>query len=496
MISDLDRLKKLEKIKEQKIDPYPARCRRTHTLRDVILNFEKLAKKSQEINLVGRLILLRLHGKLCFAHLEDGTGRFQICLRYDKLGQEQYKFFLENIDIGDFLEAEGKLFTTKRGEKTLEVLKWQLLAKALLPLPEKWHGLSDIEMRFRKRYLDLVANSKVREIFVKRSKLIKLIRDFFDSRDFLEVETPTLQPIPGGAVARPFVTHHQALDMDLYLRIAPELYLKRLIIGGFERVYEIARCFRNEGIDRAHNPEFTQIEFYQAYADYNELMKLTEELMEFLLKNLEGKFPPEADQPLAEKIEYQAKILNFKPPYPHFDFRELLLKRTGIDIEKEKDLKTLVKKVRALGLEIDKTWARGKIIDEIYKEKVRPKLINPTFLINHPIELSPLAKQIPDRPGYVERFQLLAAGTEICNGFSELNDPIEQEKRFREQQELLRVGDREAQRFDEDFLEALKHGMPPTAGEGIGIDRLALILTNTYNIREVILFPTLRPKEK
>jgi len=480
------RIEKLEKIKSSQVNPYPALSERSHTVKQAIDDFDKLSEKEILVSLVGRLVLLRLHGKACFANLEDGTGRFQIFFAQDNVGEKEYQFFNENIDVGDFLEIKGHLFITKRGEKTIKATSWKLLSKALLPLPEKWHGLSDVETRYRQRYLDLIANQEVRDIFVKRTKMIKLIRDFFNQRDYMEVSTPVLQGIAGGAIARPFITHNHALDIDLYLRIAPELYLKRLIIGGFERVYEIAKCFRNEGIDASHNPEFTQIEFYQSYADYNVLMKLTEELFEYLLSNLEGKLT----------IEYQNNTLNFKPPYPRLEFRQAIKNETGLDIEEHRDLEGLIEQVKKLGITVEKSWDRGKILDELFKERVRPKLINPTFLIHHPIELSPLAKKCPDNPNYVERFQLLVAGMEICNAFSELNDPLDQESRFNEQDKLREKGDQEAQGLDEDFVKALKYGMPPTAGEGIGIDRLALILTNTYNIREVILFPILRPKSE
>ncbi|MDD3102058.1 MAG: lysine--tRNA ligase [Patescibacteria group bacterium] len=480
------RIEKLEKIKSSQVNPYPALSERSHTVKQAIDDFDKLSEKETLVILVGRLVLLRLHGKACFANLEDGTGRFQIFFAQDNVGEKEYQFFTENIDVGDFLEIKGHLFITKRGEKTIKATSWKLLSKALLPLPEKWHGLSDVETRYRQRYLDLIANQEVKDIFVKRTKMIKLIRDFFNLRDYMEVSTPVLQGIAGGAIARPFVTHNHALDIDLYLRIAPELYLKRLIIGGFERVYEIAKCFRNEGIDASHNPEFTQIEFYQSYADYNVLMRLTEELFEYLLSNLEGKLT----------IEYQNNTLNFKSPYPRLEFRQAIKNETGLDIEEYRDLKGLIEQVKKLGITVEKSWDRGKILDELFKERVRPKLINPTFLIHHPIELSPLAKKCPDNPNYVERFQLLVAGMEICNAFSELNDPLDQESRFNEQDKLREKGDQEAQGLDEDFVKALKYGMPPTAGEGIGIDRLALILTNTCNIREVILFPILRPKSE
>jgi len=478
------RKEKLDQLKEEGINPYPSHCQRTHSVEEVRKNFASLSKKKAEVTLVGRLKLVRLHGKSCFADLEDGSGRLQIYFQEDVLGPKNYQDFTAHIDLGDFLQVEGELFSTKRGEQTLRVKDWRLLAKALLPLPEKWHGLEDVETRFRKRHLDLIANQEVRQTFITRSKMTQLVRDFFNQRGFLEVYTPILQPLPGGAAARPFVTHHHALDMDLYLRIAPELYLKRLIIGGLERVYEVAPCFRNEGIDRAHNPEFTQVEFYQAYADYKDLMKITEDLLKFIFQGLNKNLI----------FEYQGKKIDFTPPYPRLDFRQAILKETGIDLDKEKTLTALKKQVKKLGLEVDPRWGRGKLIDELYKEKVRPNIFSPIFLFNHPLELSPLAKKLADRPAYVERMQLVAAGMEVCNGFTELNDPLEQEERFRAQQELREKGDEEAQQFDHDFIEALKQGMPPTAGEGIGLDRLALLLTDQANIREVLLFPTLKPK--
>jgi len=477
-----NRIKRLGKIRKLGIDPYPTNVLRTHYCQEVKDNFDKLINK-KNISLVGRLRLIRCHGKISFAQIEDGTGKIQICFRQDIVGKDDYEKFKNLIDVGDFLEVKGELFKTKKGEKTLLIKEYVLLTKTLLPLPEKWHGLVDIETRFRKRYLDLIANPKVKKIFKKRSLIIKLIREFFDQHGFIEVETPILQPIPGGANARPFVTHHNALDIDLYLRIAPELYLKRLIIGGFEKVYEIARCFRNEGIDFAHNPEFTQIEFYQAYANYKDLMKLTEEFMQFILENVEKK----------KKINYQGKEIDFSVPYPRITFRDALIRFAQIDIEKEKSKEQLLEIGQKYNLEIDPNWGKGKILDEIYKELVRPKIIQPTFLVDHPVELSPLAKRKKDNPNYVERFQLIVSGIEICNAFSELNDPLDQEKRFKEQQKLRELGDKEAQSYDKDFIEALKYGMPPTAGEGIGIDRLVAILCNVHNIKEIILFPTMRP---
>jgi len=486
MSIEFDRLKKIKNIIRQGINPYPSQGKRTHTCQEADSGFKQIEKAKEKLILTGRLVLLRLHGKACFANLEDSSGRFQFFLNQNDLGEKDYNFFVDNIDVGDFLQVKGKLFQTKKGENTLRVEEYSLLSKSLLPLPEKWHGLSNIETRFRQRYLDLISNAEVRKIFAVRSKIIKLIREFFDQRNFLEVETPILQTLAGGAAAKPFTTHHQALDTELYLRIAPELYLKRLVIGGIERVYEIARCFRNEGLDRTHNPEFTQIEFYQAYADYNDLMTLTEELMVFLLKNLGF-----SDL----KIEYQGQTIDFQPPYTRLDFRQAIIKETKSDIDKYKKIKDLTSQVKSLGIKTDKTWGRGKILDELYKEFVLPKIIQPTFIINHPLELSPLAKKIPDRPDYVERFQLLVKGLEVCNAFSELNDPLDQEARFESQNELREKGDEEAQSADQDFITALKYGMPPTAGEGIGIDRLINVLTNTQNIREVILFPILKPKK-
>lgn len=487
MSIESDRLKKIENIIQQGVDPYPTQGKRTHSCQEIDSDFEQIAKGEDTIILAGRLVLLRLHGKACFANIEDFSGRFQFFLNQDDLGEKDYNFFVNNIDVGDFLQIKGKLFQTKKGEKTLRVESYSLLSKSLLPLPEKWHGLSNVETRFRQRYLDLISNPEVRKIFIIRSKVVRLIREFFDQRGFLEVETPVLQTLAGGATARPFVTHHQALDTDLYLRVAPELYLKRLIIGGIEKVYEIARCFRNEGLDRTHNPEFTQIEFYQAYANYNDLMTLTEELMVFLLKNLD--FPE-------LKVEHQDQIINFQPPYARLDFQQAVMKETKIDIDKYKKIDDLISQVKPLGIKAEKTWGRGKILDELYKEFVLPKIVQPTFIMNHPLELSPLAKKIPDRPDYVERFQMLVNGMEVCNAFSELNNPLDQESRFESQRDLRNKGDEEAQWADQDFITALKYGMPPTAGEGIGIDRLVNILTNTQNIREVILFPTLKPRRE
>jgi lysyl-tRNA synthetase class 2 len=426
-------------------------------------------------------------GKLCFAHLEDDSGRLQIAISEKELDKEKYKFFVKNFDVGDFVQIEGVMFVTHKGEVSVLVKKYTLLAKSLLPLPEKWHGLSNVETRYRKRYLDLLANKESMRIAKVRSRLVREIRNYFDAQGFYEVETPILQTLYGGANARPFVTHHNALDLKLYLRIAPELYLKRLIVGGFEKVYEIARCFRNEGIDQNHNPEFTQIEFYWAYADYTKAMDLVEDLLPRLIQSIG----------LPLKFTAEGQDVDFTPPFSRRTMRDLIKEFAKLDIEDFPDQASLYEKAKSLGVEIEGYDGRGKIIDEIYKKFARPNIVNPIFVIDHPVELSPLAKRKTDDPRYVERFQLLCVGgNELCNAFSELNDPLDQENRFREQERLREEGDEEGMQYDEDFITALKHGMPPTTGLGMGIDRLVKLLVNAENLKEVILFPTLRPEKQ
>lgn len=478
------RKQRLEKLKKAGYSPYPNKAQRDHTCSEMILDFPKLIEKEQRIVIAGRLVSLRNQGKLTFGNIEDGTERIQVLWKQDTVGAEQYHFIQDFLDRGDFLEIQGTPFLTKTGEKTILVKTFRILTKSLRPLPEKWHGLSDVEIRYRKRYLDLLANPAVRHIFHKRSLLISAIREFLDKEGFMEVETPLLQPIPGGATARPFKTHHNALDIDLYLRIAPELYLKRLIVGGFEKVYEIGRCFRNEGIDYSHNPEFTMLEFYWAYADYNNLMNFTEKLFTCLLQKVNKNLI----------LEYQGNKIDFTPPYPRLTFQEAMKKFAGLDINKKtskQELNAIVKKCRLTPESLE----LAKVLDEIIKKVVRPRIIQPTFLIDYPLELSPLAKQKPNDPRYVERFQLLAGGLELTNAYSELNDPLEQRLRFKSQEQMRKKGDEEAQQIDEDFIEALEYGMPPTAGFGLGIDRLVALLTNTHNIKEVIFFPTLRPEK-
>lgn len=479
------RLEALKRIRDAGVDPYPARVERTHTVAAVLDYFAKHEKKGDVIVLAGRLRAIRGHGGMTFATLEDGSGRMQVAWKEDQVGASDYAWLGANVNIGDFVSVAGTLFSTKRGEKTLLASKTTLAAKALLPLPEKWHGLTDVEVRYRQRYLDLLANTEVRETFRARGAILGAIRRFFDERGYLEVETPILQSIAGGASARPFVTHHHALGTDLFLRVAPELYLKRLVVGGFERVYEIARCFRNEGIDHLHNPEFTQIEWYEAWNDYRGFMGQIEELLPAIIKAA-GKD--------IKRVEYDGHTLDFTPPYPVKTFHELLVEYARVDLHQFRDRSSLMKKAKQLKVDVTDQDSHGKIMDEIYKTFVRPKLIQPTFLADHPVELSPLAKRKTDDPRFVERFQLLVGGgIELVNAFSELNDPLDQEVRFREQDKARQAGDTEAQQSDPDFVEALKVGLPPTAGAGLGIDRLAALLTGNHSIKEVILFPTLKP---
>ncbi len=478
------RLRKLEAMKKAGILAYPEKTKRTHTIRDSLESFATISRSKKEIVLVGRIRSIRKHGGSTFCHIEDGTGRIQGFFRKDRLGEKGYQFFLDNFDIGDFIEVRGVLFKTKKGERTIETKDFKNLAKTLLPLPEKWHGLRDIEERYRKRYLDLIFNKEVRKKFELRSRIIQTIREFLEKEGFLEVETPILQPIYGGAKAKPFKTRLNALNLDLYLRISPELYLKRLIIGGFEKIYEIGKCFRNEGMDKSHNPDFTMLEFYSAYADYKDLMKLTERMFEFLLKKTFGSL----------KIKYGTKVINFKNPWPRVEFSQILRRYTKINIE-EIHPEALKKEAKNFGIEIEEGEQKAEIADKIYKKFCLPKIWQPTFIIHHPLGTFPLAKQLPNNPSKLANFQLVAANWELINAFSELNDPIEQKKRFEEQEKFYRKGLEEAQRQDPDFLEALEYGMPPTAGFGMGIDRLVALLTNSYSLREVILFPTMKPKQ-
>lgn len=482
------RRQKLNVLKENGVDPYPERGNRTHLVRDILELFDTFSANGEKVGVIGRVKTIRKHGGLTFLNLEDASDKIQIALKKDQIGAGEYEKFHTTIDMGDFLEISGTLFKTKLGEKTVLAEKCRLLSKSLLPLPEKFHGLTDVEIRYRKRYLDLLANPEVRNTFETRSRITGSIRKFLDARGFLEVETPILQPLAGGAAARPFVTHHNALDIDLYLRIAPELYLKRLIVGGFEKVYEIARCFRNEGIDRDHNPEFTQVEFYWAYADYEDLMKMSEEMIKEVLKSAIGDL----------SFEHEGVRIDFSKPILRRTFRDLVKEHAGIDVDKFRTPESLKKEIAKKNLDIDVSsiYGIGDLYDELYKATVRKTIIQPTFVTDYPVEMIPLAKRKSSDPTKISSFQLVVKGAEIIKAYNELNDPLDQEERFKEQESLREAGAEEAQRIDNDFLEALKHGMPPTAGFGMGIDRLAALITGSHSVKEVIFFPTLRPEEQ
>ncbi len=477
------RLEKLNKLQKAGVDPYPAKSWRTHEIKSVLADFDNLAADKRAFVLVGRIMARREHGGSAFFDIQDESGKIQIFLKKDVLGDKNFEFFMETTDVGDFIEINGALFRTKQNEPTLQVEKYRMLAKSLLPLPEKWHGLQDVEERFRKRYLDLIFNPNVKKKIVTRANIIEFIRQYLIKDDFIEVETPVLQTLAGGANARPFITHLNALDIDLFLRIAPELYLKRLLIGCFEKVFEFARNFRNEGMDREHHPEFTMLEFYAAYWDYEKMMTFVEGLLAGVVKKLFG----------SSKTKIQAGEVDFKGPYPRVTFNDLFQKNSGLNYD-ETDEATLAKKARELKITIEKTMTKGNIADEIYKKVARPKIIQPTYVINHPLDISPLSKKLDKDPEHVARFQLIVGGMEVTNGFSELNDPIDQKERLFEQERNVKKGNKEAHQFDADYIEAMEYGMPPAAGIGIGIDRLVALLTNSHSIREVILFPLMKPK--
>ena len=477
------RLDSLSRIRARGIDPYPHSYHPSHTIREAITYFEQQKESSQHISLAGRIISRRSIGKMSFLDIRDGSGKIQLSLRYDLLGGEKYEF-LQDIDIGDIIGASGKLFRTKSGELTLEVSDFAMLCKSLRPLPEKWHGLADVEKRYRQRYLDLISNEESRGIFVLRSRIITAVRSFLDSRGFMEVETPVLQPHAGGALARPFVTHHHTLDEDLYLRIALELHLKRLVVGGFDKVYEIGRVFRNEGISVEHNPEFTLLECYQAYADYHDIMTLVEEMFAYVAKEVLGN----------TRLTRNGQIMDLGLPWQRLYLREAIKNHCGIDFEDYPDAASLRTRMAELGIEADPGKGKGRLIDGLISTFVEPKVVQPTFLLDYPVEMSPLAKRKRDDDHLVERFEGFVDGMEVANAFTELNDPLEQRERFR-QQLNEQVADEEAEIADEDFLQALEYGMPPTGGLGIGIDRLVMLLTGQQSIREVILFPQLKAKE-
>lgn len=477
------RLKNLQGLIEAGVDPYPARAKRTHTIAAARALYEHGKSEGQEVSVAGRLRRIRIMGKMSFADLEDGTGVIQLVLRKDSLPGDFYdNIWKRLIDLGDFVGATGPLVVTKTGELSVEVRELQFLSKTLKPMPDKWHGVRDREKRYRRRYVDLLANPPVREIFRKRAAIVRALREYLDNEGFLEVETPILQPIYGGAAARPFITHHNQLHQDLYLRISFELYLKRLIVGGYDRVYEIGRDFRNEGVSFKHNPEFTQLEFYEAYADYNDVMRRAEEMVAYVARKVTG----------GHTIAWQGHTIDVTPPWRRIPLRQAIFEATGIDYESYPDAASLAAEMRRRGHEPDPRSSWGKLVDSLMAKYVEPNLIQPTFLIDYPRDVSPLAKGSPTDPRQVERFEGFMAGMEICNAFSEINDPIDQLQRFLDENYRARHGDEEAHPIDEDFIEALCYGMPPTGGFGMGIDRLTMIFTDTDTIREVILFPHLR----
>ena len=479
-----ERLKKLELLKEKGVDPFPASAKKSSDIAGVLGDFEKLSEKNKSLNIVGRIMALRAHGGSIFFDLNDGTGKIQAYIKKDEIGEESFSLFGDTADIGDFAGISGVPFVTKKNEKSIKVSSWKMLAKSLRPLPEKWHGLSDVEERFRKRYLDLLMNEDVHCRFVLRSKIISEIRKFLDKDGFLEVETPVLQTLAGGALAKPFKTHHNALDMDLYLRVAPELYLKRLLVGGVGKVYEIARNFRNEGIDTTHNPEFTMLESYETYRDAEYLMGFTENLLKKMIVNSIGE----------NTVKFGDNKINFGGEYPRVKYYDLFRRYALIAEPETASREDYALKAKQLGAEVKDFEGKEKIMDNIYKKICRPKLVQPTFIVDYPAGASPLAKRKEGNKDLIDRFQLVAGGYELINGFSELNDPIDQKERFKEQDKAKEKGDEEVSPSDEEYLEAMEYGMPPAAGFGLGIDRLVMLLTDTHNIKEVILFPTMRPK--
>ena len=486
------RIEKIEALKADGVDLYPNDIRVRDTTSSIGERFgqmtpEELEKVTERFTLAGRMMAVRDFGKGAFISIQDRTGRLQAFLRKNQVGEKTFALF-KKLDVGDIVWVAGRVFKTRTGELTIDVEEngLRLLSKSIRALPEKWHGLTDIEIRYRQRHLDLIVNPEVRKVFQQRSRIISLIRRFMEERDFLEVETPMMQPRAGGAVARPFKTYHNALGMNLFLRIAPELYLKRLITGGLERVFEINRNFRNEGISTFHNPEFTMLEFYQAYATYEDLMVMTEELFTFVARNLLGSL----------KFSYQGKEIDLAPPWPRLTVRDAVVQIGGLDRGLLDEATRLARHARELGIEVKESDPPGKVLMAIFDETVEKKLVQPTFVTHYPVDVSPLSRRNAEDPSLVDRFELYICGKEIANAFSELNDPVDQRGRFEMQLKEREAGDLEAHEMDEDYIGALECGMPPTAGEGIGIDRLVMLLTDSASIRDVILFPLLRTREE
>lgn len=475
------RINKMHQIEEHGWKPFGHKFEVTNYSADINQNFEELAANETVVHVAGRIMAIRGHGKTCFMDMQDKDGRIQLYVRKDAIGEEKYAL-IKLLDIGDIIGVSGTVFRTHMGELSVKAIDVEILSKSLRPLPEKWHGLKDVDTRYRQRYVDLIVNPKVRRTFVLRSKIIKSLREILDDNGYLEVETPIMNTIPGGAAARPFITYHNALDMQLYLRIATELHLKRLVVGGFDRVYELGRVFRNEGIDIKHNPEFTSVEIYQAYGDYTDMMDLTEKIISEIAQKVLGTM----------KITYEGQEIDLTPPWPRLSMIEAVAKYTGQNFEGVTDVETARKMADAIHVEYEPTFGVGKIINACFDEYVEDKLIQPVFITGHPKEISPLAKSNPDNPEITDRFEGYIYGREMCNGFTELNDPIDQRERFLKQVEERNAGDEEANMMDEDFLNALEHGLPPTGGLGIGVDRLVMLLTDSSSIRDVLLFPTMK----
>ncbi|WP_423806009.1 lysine--tRNA ligase [Phascolarctobacterium succinatutens] len=479
------RIDKMHKIEEHGWKPFGYRFLYTHRAADIAAQFDELSEKETEVKMAGRIMAIRGHGKTCFMDMQDKTGRIQVYVRKDVIGEENYAL-IKLMDIGDTVGITGTAFRTHMGELSIKATSVEMLSKSLRPLPEKWHGLKDVETRYRQRYVDLIVNPEVRDTFVKRSQIIRSVREVLDSHDFLEVETPILNTIAGGAAARPFISYHNALDMQVYMRIAPELYLKRLIVGGMDRVYEMGRVFRNEGIDNRHNPEFTSVEIYQAFADYRDMMDLTEEVVVKTAEKVLG----------TTTINYEGTTIELASPWKRMSMIEAVKEYSGKDFTNVTDLEEARAIAKELNVAVEPSFGIGKIINACFEEYVEDKLIQPTFITGHPKEISPLAKSNPENPEITDRFEAYIYGREICNGFTELNDPIDQKERFLKQVEERANGDEEANMMDEDFVNALEYGLPPTGGLGIGIDRLVMFLTNSSTIRDVLFFPTMKPLGK
>lgn len=473
---------KLGELQQNGQDPYQVtKYDVTAHSQEIIAHFEEM--EGQEVSIAGRLMSKRVMGKASFSHVQDQQGQIQIYVRRDDLGDEPYAFFKKMVDVGDIVGVAGKVFKTQKGEVSIHVERLELLSKSLKVLPEKYHGLKDVELRYRQRYLDLIVNPEVKDTFIKRTQIISEVRRVLDSKGFLEVETPVLHAQAGGASARPFITHHNSLDIDMYMRIALELHLKRLIVGGFERVYEIGRVFRNEGIDIRHNPEFTLLELYQAYTDVYGMMDITEEIFRSVAHKVCG----------SGQVRYGELEVDFDQPFERISMVDAVKKYVGVDFTQVETLEQARALAREYHIEYEERHGKGDILNLFIEEFVEEKLQQPTFLMNHPVDISPLAKRCPDKPDYTERFELFIGGAEYANAFSELNDPIDQRKRFEHQAELKAAGDEEATGVDEDFLNALEYGMPPTGGLGIGMDRMIMLMTNSASIRDVLLFPTMKP---